>query len=102
MKSPEAVLIRPILTEKMLDLQESANKYAFRVAINANKIEIRRAVERKFNVPVKNVHTIRVKGKQKRMNTRRGLTSGNRSDWKKAIVTLSEGYTIDFFQDIQG
>lgn len=101
MKTAEHILIRPILTEKMLHLQEVANKYAFEVVTNANKIEIKRAVESKFGVLVDDVHTIRVKGKQKRMNTRRGLTRGRRSDWKKAIVTLKEGYTIDFFQDIQ-
>jgi len=101
MRTPEGILIRPILTEKMLHLQEVANKYAFQVVTEANKIEIKRAVESKFDVQVDNVHTIKVKGKTKRMNTRRGLTRGRRSDWKKAVVTLKEGYTIDFFQDIQ-
>ena len=102
MKNSEMILIRPVLTEKMLQLQEDAAKYAFRVDPGSNKVEIKQAVEAKFNVLVSNVQTINVKGKSKRMNTRRGLTRGKRSDWKKAIVTLREGHTIDFFQDMQG
>ncbi|RMD86822.1 MAG: 50S ribosomal protein L23 [Calditrichaeota bacterium] len=97
MKNPETILIRPLLTEKMLDLQEKANKYAFQVARDANKIEIKKAVEAKFGVLVEHVRTMNVKGKSKRMNTRRGITRGRRSNWKKAIVTLKEGYSIDFF-----
>ncbi len=99
MKLTEAILIKPILTEKMLALQESKSKYAFQVALQANKIEIKTAVERKFDVLVEKVHTIKVKGKSKRMNTRKGITRGNRADWKKAIVSLKEGYTIDFFKE---
>lgn len=101
MKSLEAILVKPLLTEKMLRLQEEAGKYAFKVAKKANKIEIKKAVENKFGVQVKTVRTIIVKGKSKRMNTRRGLTRGRRSDWKKAIVTLREGDRIDFFQGQQ-
>lgn len=93
------ILIRPVLTEKMLRMQEDANKYAFQVSIQANKIEIKKAIEDKFNVLIENVQTMNVKGKTKRMNTRRGLTRGKRSDWKKAVVTLREGYTIDLFQE---
>jgi len=102
MRSLESLLIKPILTEKMLALQEDGRKYAFQVERHANKIEIKKAVEAKFNVLVDGVQTINVKGKSKRMNTRKGLTSGKRSDWKKAIVTLSEGHSIDFFGDKQG
>ncbi len=102
MRSLESLLIKPILTEKMLALQEDGRKYAFQVERRANKIEIKKAVEAKFNVLVDGVQTINVKGKSKRMNTRKGLTSGKRSDWKKAIVTLSEGHSIDFFGDKQG
>lgn len=101
MKNSEIILIKPLLTEKMLRLQEEAHKYAFQVARKANKIEIKKAVENKFDVQVENVHTIVVKGKSKRMNTRRGLTRGKRSSWKKAIVTLREGQSIDFFQGQQ-
>ncbi len=97
MKDMHAILIRPVLTEKMLMLQEGGGKYAFHVATGANKIEIKRAVESKFDVVVSNVHTVNVHGKSKRMNTRGGLTHGRRSNWKKAIVTLAEGYSIDLF-----
>ncbi len=99
MKSLDAILIKPVLTEKMLQMQEEAQKYGFQVASQANKIEIKKAIEDKFGVLVDKVHTVNVKGKMKRMNTRRGLTRGRRSDWKKAVVTLKEGYTIDLFQE---
>lgn len=102
MRSLKSLLIKPILTEKMLALQEDGRKYTFQVERHANKIEIKKAVEAKFNVLVDGVQTINVKGKSKRMNTRKGLTSGKRSDWKKAIVTLSEGHSIDFFGVQQG
>ena len=98
MKQERQILIRPLLTEKMLKMQEFDSKYGFVVAITANKIEIKKAVERRFDVMVDSVRTINVKGKRKQMNTRRGLTRGKRSDWKKAIVTLKEGDTIDFFE----
>ena len=98
MKSLDAILIKPILTEKMLQMQEDAQKYGFEVAPQANKIEIKKAIEGKFSVLVEKVHTMNVKGKMKRQNTRRGLTRGRRSDWKKAVVTLKEGYAIDLFQ----
>ena len=99
MKSLDAILIKPVLTEKMLQMQEEAQKYGFQVARQANKIEIKKAIEGKFGVLVDKAHTVNVKGKTKRMNTRRGLTRGKRSDWKKAVVTLKEGYTIDLFQE---
>lgn len=98
MKNQLEVLVRPILTEKMLKLQEAERKYGFVVSMTANKIEIKRAVEKKFDVKVDNVATMVVKGKAKQSNTRRGLTRGKRPDWKKAIVTLREGDKIDFFQ----
>lgn len=102
MKLAGSTLIRPLLTEKMLAGQEDAHKYGFQVVIGANKIEIKKAVEAKFDVLVERVHTIKVKGKSKRMNTRKGITRGKRSDWKKAIVTLKDGFSIDFFQEQQG
>ena len=97
MKSAETILRRPLLTEKMLMQQESRNSYGFEVAPAANKIDIKRAVQEKFKVVVEQVRTINVKGKSKRQNTRRGMTTGFRRDWKKAIVTLRKGDTIDFF-----
>ena len=80
------VLIRPIITEKTTLLMQE-NKYTFQVPLNANKVEIRKAVESIFNVKVEKVATIRVLGKTKRM----GRTMGKRSDYKKAIVTLKAG-----------
>ncbi len=102
MKDTHSILVKPILTEKMLLMQEDKSKYAFEVASTANKIEIKKAVEVKFDVVVQNVHTAVVKGKAKRMNTKKGLTRGRRSDWKKAIITLAEGHSIDFFGENQG
>jgi large subunit ribosomal protein L23 len=98
MTKTHAIITRPIVTEKILKLQESANKYAFEVDPDATKIQIKRAVETKFDVTVENVRTVNVKGKVKRMNTRRGITTGRRRDWRKAIVTLHEGDSIDFFE----
>ena len=87
------IVIKPIITEKSMEgLQE--NKYTFKVAKNANKIEIKKAVETLFGVKVATVNTISVKGKKKRMGRNEGYTS----DWKKAIVTLTEdSKTIEFF-----
>jgi len=98
MKKEHQVLIKPILTEKALKMQEATSRYAFVVNSDVNKIQIKQAVEKKFDVTVDDVKTINVKGKAKQMNTRRGITRGSRSDWKKAIVTLRSGDKIDFFE----
>ncbi len=92
------ILIKPILTEKMLKLQETKRKYAFRVHDFANKIMVKHAVQNRFDVTVEHVNIIEVKGKAKQMNTRRGITRGKRPDWKKAVVTLREGDAINFFE----
>lgn len=97
-----SIIFRPILTEKMSRLEESQNRYAFQVDRRANKIEIRKAIEKKFNVKVSKISTTNMKGKQKQMTVRSGghviRTSGKRSDWKKAMVTLEEGFTIDLYE----
>ena len=93
------LLIQPLLTEKMTDLA-AHRQYAFKVDQNANKIEIARAVEKKFNVNVVSIRTLVVKGKTKTQLTRRGRIAGRRSDWKKAIVTLKDGQTIDFLATV--
>ena len=72
-------------------------KYTFRVHVSANKVQIRRAVEEVFNVKVTDVKTIRLEGKTKRV----GVHIGKRADYKKAIVTLAEGSTIEFFEGMQ-
>jgi large subunit ribosomal protein L23 len=97
MRLAEEILLRPVLTEKMLALSEKLNKYGFEVFRDANKVEIKRAVEKKFGVTVEAVHVINLKGKRKRMSTRRGITVGWRSDRKKVMVTLKKGQKIDFF-----
>ncbi len=88
------VLKRPVVTEKSTALREEENQYAFEVALDANKIEIRRAVESTFGVRVLDVRTQIVRGKMKRF--RRGF--GKKPNWKKAVVTLREGDFIDFFE----
>jgi large subunit ribosomal protein L23 len=92
------ILKRPILTEKMTALQEK-RQYAFEVEPNANKIEIGKAIQKKFNVRVLSVRTIRVKGKPTSQLTRSGRFLGRTKTWKKAIVTLKEGDKIDFFEN---
>jgi len=94
-----AILIQPLLTEKMTELT-SKRQYAFKVDLNANKITIGKAVEKKFNVNVTSVRTANVKGKIKSQMSKRGRIAGRRSDWKKAIVTLKEGQTIDFLANV--
>jgi large subunit ribosomal protein L23 len=93
------ILKRPIVTEKMTALQDKG-QYAFEVESSANKIEIARAVEKKFNVTVLAVRTSRQKGKTKSQMTRKGRFPGRTSSWKKAIVRLKEGDKIQFFQNI--
>lgn len=91
----EQVIKRPlILTEKGSGLRESENQYLFEVDLNANKIEIKEAVETFFKVSVENVNTLIVRGKPKRMGRRFTKTR----NWKKAIVTLGPDDTIDFFE----
>jgi len=94
------VVIRPLLTEKMTELTEKYNQYGFIVDINANKIEIAKAIEDRFEVNVESVNTIRHKGKTKTQFTRRGRFSGRTPRYKKAIVTLKEGQTIDLFTEV--
>jgi large subunit ribosomal protein L23 len=94
MKLPQEILIRPMITERAAILTETQNKVVFEVAVNANKNEIKQAVESLFEVEVTAVRTMNVKGKLKRM----GRNEGRRAAWKKAIVTLAEGHTLDFFE----
>ena len=94
------VVIRPLLTEKMTELTEKYNQYGFIVDINANKIEIAKSIETRFEVNVESVNTIRHKGKTKTQFTRRGRFSGRTPRYKKAIITLKEGQTIDLFGEV--
>jgi large subunit ribosomal protein L23 len=94
------ILIRPLLTEKLTDLTEKENKFGFVVNINANKVEIAKAIKEKFDVDVVAVNTIRHKGKSKTQFTRRGRFTGRTPRYKKAIITLKEGQTIDLFTEV--
>lgn len=93
------IIYRPIVTEKMTALGEK-RQYAFEVDPGANKIEIARAVEKKFNVNVVSVRSMVHKGKAKSQMTRRGRFEGRTKHWKKAIVTLKEGEKIEFFENV--
>ena len=94
MNDPRKIIVRPLLTEKSTAMKEETNTVAFKVDRRANKIEIKRAIQKLFNVHVKDVRTMIVHGKVKRM----GRFEGRRPDWKKAVVTLKEGEVIEFFE----
>jgi len=89
------IILRPVITERMSRLREQ-RKYAFEVARKANKVQIKEAVERAFNVKVESVNIINVKGERKRS----GLRWYTTPSWKKAIVTLKDGYSIQFFEGL--
>lgn len=91
------ILVRPRLTEKVNGQMEKDNRYTFVVDKRANKIEIKNAVEEFFNVKVSEVNTIVVPAKNKSRFTKTGVVSGRKPSYKKAIVTLVEGETIDLF-----
>ncbi|MFV1958149.1 MAG: 50S ribosomal protein L23 [Planctomycetota bacterium] len=89
----QEIVLRPVITEKTLKESERHNAYTFRVRENANKVQIRRAVEHLFSVHVKGVRTQRYIGKRRRM----GRSVGSTGNWKKAVVRVKEGDTIDFY-----
>ena len=99
MSIKSSIILCPILSEKGTLLGETQNKYIFQVEKQANKLEIKKAVENKFNVKIKKVATLNIKGKKKNMTIRSNgnilRTNGNRASWKKTIVTLQDGYSID-------
>ncbi len=88
------IIIRPLVTEKAMGMQESG-QYVFEVHPKANKIEIKKEIERMFEVNVKNVRTVNIKGKVKSRLTRQGYMRGKTPSLKKAYVTLEKGQTID-------
>ena len=88
------VLRAPKMSEKTLSLKEEANQFAFEVDQRANKIQIKESIEKSFKVSVLKVRTMNVRGKKKRLGRYQGL----KSSWKKAIVTLKEGDTIEYFE----
>jgi len=93
------ILKRPLVTEKMTALNEKG-KYAFEVGKNANKVEIKKHIEKLYGVTVEKVATMRVQGKLKSKNTKAGVVSGRKPTVKKAIVTVKEGDVIDFYSGI--
>ena len=96
MKRIDNIILRPLLTEKASMLQEAQNTYAFEVDKRSSKIEIKQAVQALFGVQVTKVCTQVVRGKNKRF----GRYYGKRSNWKKALVTVAEGESLDFYTSI--
>jgi large subunit ribosomal protein L23 len=92
------ILIKPVITEKMTALQQDRNQYAFDVNIDATKVDIKNAVQSKFNVKVQSIRTVILKGKRKSQFTRRGRFEGYRPNRKRAIVTLAKDNKIDIFE----
>jgi large subunit ribosomal protein L23 len=93
-----SILVKPVITEKMTLLQEQKNQYAFEVDINATKVDIKNAVQSKFNVKVQSIRTLTSQGKRKSQFTKRGRYEGFRPNRKRAIVTLAKDNKIDLFE----
>ena len=94
------IIIKPLVTEKMTAITEKLNRVGFIVRPEANKLEIKNEVEALYNVTVVDVNTIRYAGKNKSRYTRAGIINGRTNAYKKAVVTLKEGDTIDFYSNI--
>ena len=92
--------IKPIVTEKATSLTEKLNKYTFRVSPDADKKQIKKLVEDLYGVKVVGVNTMVVRGKNKSRYTKSGLLRGKTASYKKAIITVAEGETIDFYSNI--
>ncbi len=95
-KNPYEILRRPLITEKSTTEKETSNKLVFEVALRANKIEIKHAVEQMFKVNVLDVTTMTMRGKKKRV----GRFITRRPDWKKAMVTIKPGQRVEFFEGV--
>lgn len=98
--SNRIILVKPLITEKADNLAETRSQYSFIVDKTANKIEIRKAVEQLYTVNVEAVNTLIIPGKRKTRNTKKGVLHGRKPSYKKAIITLAAGESIDFFGDI--
>ncbi len=96
MKDAYQVILKPLLSEKGTRLKEEANQYVFRVAKTANKVEIKQAIEQLFKVTVLQVRSVRMQGKVKRL----GRFQGRQPNWKKAIVTLKAGESIELYEGV--
>lgn len=94
------IILKPIITEKMTELGEKLNRYGFIVRKEANKVQIKQAVESLYGVEVESVNTMNTPGKLKSRYTKTGQISGKTKATKKAIITLAKGETIDFYSNI--
>src|SRR5690606_4014638 len=95
------IIIKPIITEKVTKESELSNRFGFVVDKNANKVEIKKAVEAAYGVSVVNVNTMNVRPDRTTKYTKSGLISGKTNAYKKAIVQVQEGETIDFYNNVQ-
>ena len=96
MRNFHQIVIRPLVTEKSTEQLEREGAYAFVVAVDANKVEIAKAIETFFNVKVRDVRTMQYRGKERRL----GRYVGRKSNWKKAVVKLRDGDTIEIFEGV--
>ena len=94
------LMIIPIVTEKANAISEKTNRFSFKVSPDANKYQIKDAVEKLYDVKVVGVRTMNYEGKKKMRYTKRGIQRGKVAAFKKAVVTLAEGQTIDFYSNI--
>ncbi len=94
------IIVKPLVTEKMTSISEKSNRFGFIVRPNANKLQIKSEIEALYNVSVVAVNTMNYDGKNKSRYTKSGLISGRSNAYKKAVVTLKEGETIDFYSNI--
>ncbi len=94
------VILKPVITEKMTKLGEKLNRFGFIVHKKANKVQIKEAVEELYGVDVESVNTMNYSGKNKSRNSKSGVITGRTNSYKKAIITLAEGDTIDFYSNI--
>ncbi|NCD70612.1 50S ribosomal protein L23 [Mucilaginibacter agri] len=94
------ILKKPLLTEKVAQLTEKLNRYVFKVDHRANKIQIKSAIENMYGVNVTAVNTMKYVGKLKTRNTKAGAVSGRAATYKKAVISLKDGETIDFYSTI--
>lgn len=94
------IIKKPILTEKMSALTDKGNRFGFIVDLDANKLQIKKAVEETYGVTVTDVNTMRYMGKSTSRYTKKGFSFGRKNHYKKAVVTVKQGDTIDFFSNI--
>ncbi len=95
-----SVILKPIITEKMTQMGEKLNRYGFKVDKRANKLQLKKAIKDIYGVEVADINTMVYRGKSKTRYSKSGFISGKSNNYKKAIVTLAKGETIDFYSNI--